>query len=283
VAVLTHGFVGRLAAVVLVIAVGGVGVWAMTRATAEKPSLAAEDIPALQVSAADVQPGSVVPANLTAAGPVAASAPAPATRPQPVARRPSSLIEWANLVAAGTGIPEPAVLAYGNAELAVRASQASCRLSWATLAGIGRVESDHGQFGGAVLLPNGEESKPVIGVPLNGSAGVQNLPASDGGALAGDPVYAHAVGPMQFLPSTWYVWAADALGNGHPDPENINDAALAAGRYLCADGRDLSTPTGWWSAVLSYNNSVQYAQKVFGVADGYAQAALQALSASSQG
>lgn len=192
-------------------------------------------------------------------------------------RQPSTLTEWADLVAAGTGIPEPAVWAYGNAELVLRAVQPGCHLSWATLAGIGRIESDHGRYGGAVLLPNGEESKPVIGVPLDGSDGVRAIPAGDGGALDGDPVYAHAVGPMQFLPSTWYAYASDAVGDGHPDPENINDAALAAGRYLCAAGRDLGAPAGWWSAVLSYNNSVQYAQKVFGAADGYARAALRAL------
>jgi membrane-bound lytic murein transglycosylase B len=271
------GIAGRLIAVVLVLAVGSVGVWAMTRATAAKPSLAAEDIPALQVSAADVQPGSVIPADLTAAGPTAA--PAQPAAPVAKTRQPSSLTGWASLVSAATGIPEPAAWAYGNAELALRATQPSCHLTWVTLAGIGRVESDHGQYGGAVLLPNGEESRPVIGIPLDGSAGVRSVPDTDHGALDGDPVYDHAVGPMQFLPSTWYGYASDALGNGHPDPENIDDAALAAGRYLCAAGRDLGTPTGWWSAVLSYNDSVQYAQKVFGVADGYARAAAQALSA----
>jgi membrane-bound lytic murein transglycosylase B len=35
----------------------------------------------------------------------------------------------------------------------------------------------------------------------------------------------------------------------------------------------MSGAQGWWSGILSYNNSTEYAQKVFGLADGYAKAA----------
>jgi membrane-bound lytic murein transglycosylase B len=67
------------------------------------------------------------------------------------------------------------------------------------------------------------------------------------------------------------------MGTTTPDPENINDAALTAAKYLCAQGRDLSTPVGWWAAIMSYNASIDYVQKVFGVADNYARTALKAL------
>jgi membrane-bound lytic murein transglycosylase B len=59
-----------------------------------------------------------------------------------------------------------------------------------------------------------------------------------------------------------------------PDPQNIDDASLTAARYLCADGRDLARPQGWWDAVLSYNNSVDYGQQVFSAADAYARASV---------
>ena len=56
------------------------------------------------------------------------------------------------------------------------------------------------------------------------------------------------------------------------DPNNIFDAALAAGRYLCAGGRDLATGPGWRAAVLSYNNSDEYGRRVYAAADSYASA-----------
>ncbi|HEX3789961.1 MAG TPA: murein transglycosylase, partial [Pseudonocardiaceae bacterium] len=204
------------------------------------------------MTAAQVQPGSAIPVSLTAAEPQAQHN--STSTNTSTGGQPGSLTDWANKVAAATGIPEPAVWGYGNAELAMRTEQPACQLSWATLAGIGRVESDHGQFGGAHLLPNGEESKPVIGIPLDGTGGNRAIPDTDHGALDGDPVYDHAVGPMQFLPSTWveYASAADAsAGNGKADPENINDAAITAARYLCVGGRDMGTASGWWSGLLS--------------------------------
>jgi len=88
-------------------------------------------------------------------------------------------------------------------------------------------------------------------------------------------VWDHAVGPFQFIPSTWLRWKADGNGDGVADPQNIDDAALAAGRYLCAGGKDLATGSGWWQAILSYNNSVAYVQNVFTAADGYARATVR--------
>ncbi|HEX4221260.1 MAG TPA: murein transglycosylase [Pseudonocardiaceae bacterium] len=254
---------GRLVAVVAVLGLGTVGVLVLTRATTPAGELSAADIPALQLKPAHVQPDTSVPAVLTAADPVSTA--------------PTTLTDWAQKVSAATGIPEPAAWAYGNAELATRANDAGCQLTWATLAGIGRIESNNGQFGGASLRPNGEETKPIIGVPLDGTGGNADIPDTDHGALDGDPVHDRAVGPMQFLPQTWHEYGQDAMGTTTPDPENINDAALTAAKYLCADGRDLSTPVGWWAAIMSYNASIDYVQKVFGVADNYARTALKAL------
>lgn len=261
----------RLAVVLAVLAVAGGGVWAITKASAPAASPTTTEIPALQVKAADVQPGSVVPAGGAVAGGADQQ-----TSPQQVRQRttgPDTLAKWADQVAVVSGVPARALAAYGNAELAMRAVQPGCKISWATLAGIGRIESDHGRYGGAVLGADGRPSKPIIGVPLDGSAGVQAIGDTDGGRFDGDPSVDRAVGPMQFIPGTWRKWASDGNGDGLGDPQQIDDAALAAARYLCAGGRDMGTPVGWWAGILSYNNSTEYAQKVFGLADGYAKSA----------
>src|SRR6202020_1006048 len=72
-------------------------------------------------------------------------------------------------------------------------------LSWTVLAAIGQIESADGQ----------------------------NMGPSTAGAL----------GPMQFLPSTWKLWGIDGFGTtGQPDIMNPYDAVPSAARLLCADG-----------------------------------------------
>ena len=262
------GVAGRLAVAVFVLAVAAGSVLVVRSALTPPPGPPAPEIPAEQVTAAAVEPNSVVPAQ----GADTAVAP----RPQAVQSGADPLRVWAEKLAGPTGVPARALMAYGNAELVVRSSTPGCHLSWATLAGIGRVESDHGRYAGAALGEDGLPSKPVIGVPLDGSAGVKAIADTDGGRYDGDPSVDRAVGPMQFIPATWRTWSSDANLDGRGDPQQIDDAALAAGRYLCAGGRDLGTPTGWWAGVFSYNNSVPYGQKVFGLADGYARAGASA-------
>lgn len=180
--------------------------------------------------------------------------------------------QWADRVATVVDIPARAIVSYVNADLAMRQHQPSCRISWATLAGIGRIESDHGRYGGRFLREDGRPSSPIVGVPLDGTPGLRLVPDTDGGALDGDPQHDRAVGPMQFIPGTWRKWATDGNGDGKGDPQNLDDAAMAAARYLCSDGRDMSTGPGWWAAVMSYNSSVEYGQKVFALAETYAAA-----------
>ena len=165
-----------------------------------------------------------------------------------------------------TGVPARALQGYGYAEIVLHSETPGCHLGWNTLAGIGMVESDHGRYGGAALTALGTESKPVIGPALDGSAGRKDLPAADHGLLTGDPVHDHAVGPMQLLPESWQQYADPGAS-----PQNIDDAAIAAGRYLCADGRDLTTANGWLTAILAYNHSTAYADLVYHYADAYAK------------
>ncbi len=191
--------------------------------------------------------------------------------PAPLVHVPQSRDQWVSSSAAATGIPARAVLAYGNATLAIDVEDPGCRLGWPTLAGIGGVESGHGTHGGATLRDDGRTTIPIVGPALDGSPGRAAISAgADSAAWHGDPVWDHAVGPMQFIPSTWRRWAADGDGDGVADPQDIDDAALAAARYLCAGSRDLSTWDGWHAAVLSYNHSEAYAEQVFRWASGYA-------------
>lgn len=188
--------------------------------------------------------------------------------------RADNVAEWAAKLSAKTEIPERSLVAYAHAELATRASTPDCKITWATLAGVGRVESHHGRYGGTRIGDDGVLEPPIIGIPLDGSPGVRAIPDTDGGRLDGDKQWDRAVGAMQFLPTTWARWSLRANGDGAaPDPQNIDDAALSAARYLCASGGDLSSAVGWWQAVLTYNESTEYGRNVFSGADAYAKAA----------
>jgi hypothetical protein len=104
---------------------------------------------------------------------------------------------------ASSGLPVSAARAYRRAAEYVAATDPSCGLHWSVLAGIGRVESNHGRFAGAVLGSDGRSRPPVIGIPLDGTHDTALIPDTDRGLLDGDTVYDRAVGAMQFIPSTW--------------------------------------------------------------------------------
>ncbi len=207
-----------------------------------------------------------------------ADAPAPAQPRAPGAPRTS--VPWTVEVSARTDVPARALRAYADATLATDVETPGCGLGWTTLAAIGAVESGHGTFGGATLLDDGRPSRPVVGPALDGRPGLAALPADPGGtAWHADPVWDHAVGPLQFLPSTWQRWAADGDDDGVADPHDLDDAALAAARYLCAGGRDMTGASGWRAAVLSYNRSDEYAAQVLAQAEAYARRSTAATEA----
>lgn len=183
-------------------------------------------------------------------------------------RPADALADWAGQVSGRTGIPAVALQAYGYAELVLANTTPGCQLRWTTLAGIGKAESDHGRAH-ATLNADGKVSPPIIGPALTGTGSVRAVPDTDGGKLDGDPTWDHAVGPMQFIPATWTQYAVDADRDGVADPQDIDDAALAAARYLCAGDRNLAEPGGWWAAVLAYNTVQQYANEVFDAAEDY--------------
>ena len=75
-----------------------------------------------------------------------------------------------------------------------------CHISWTLLAAIGRVESNHGRFGGAQLGSDGVSRPEIRGPQLDGAGAFAAIADSDHGTLDRDKVWDRAVGQMQFLP-----------------------------------------------------------------------------------
>nr|WP_179282786.1 murein transglycosylase [Rhodococcus sp. 15-1154-1] len=217
----------------------------------ETPAPIADDTEAQPVAAAETPV------------PQAAPVPAPAPEIPPTPELPTSL------AASPIAIPTVNVSAYKNAERILAETQPGCGISWTIIAGIGRVESTHANNGKADDL--GQLLEPILGPRLDGSLAGNNVIAdTDGGALDGDTNFDRAVGPMQFLPETWNRYKADGNGDGISDPQNLYDAALATGDYLCDGGlnlRDLGQTT---KAILRYNNSMAYVANVLAWSTGYA-------------
>jgi hypothetical protein len=106
-------------------------------------------------------------------------------------------------------------------------------LSWTVLAAIGQIESADGQ----------------------------NMGPSTSGAL----------GPMQFLPSTWATWGINGFGDtGSPNIMNPFDAVPSAARMLCADGAT-SGAQGLRQAIFDYNHANWYVDEVLTLAAEYAR------------
>ncbi|MFF4354170.1 lytic murein transglycosylase [Streptomyces sp. NPDC001530] len=160
---------------------------------------------------------------------------------------------------AEAGIPATVLDAYKKAEASLRESKPGCNLPWQLLAAIGKVES--GQARGGRVDASGTTYSPILGPVLDGN-GFANISDTDNGAYDGDSTHDRAVGPMQFIPSTWDWAGRDGNGDGKKDPNNIYDAALAAGHYLCRFNHDMSVQSQMNASILSYNNSTAYLNTV---------------------
>lgn len=197
--------------------------------------------------------------------------PVPAVDTYADGRPADALHEWAAERAPKLGIPVTALEAYAYAARVAEVENPDCHLTWTTLAGIGMVESHHGNYRGAMVAANGEVTPPIRGMRLDGSSGNLEISDTDSGLLDGDDELDRAMGPMQFIPETWRLYGVDANGDGKAHPDNIDDAALSAAGYLCYTGKDLATPRGWMNGLRAYNYSEQYARTVRDWATAYAE------------
>lgn len=166
-------------------------------------------------------------------------------------------------------VPAEAQLAYETAAQNIATSSAACNLKWSLLAAIGRVTSDHGRVGNRTLTNGAVVTPPLVGVELNGAPGVSNVLDTDGGTLDGDAKFDRAIGPMQLLPAVWQEFAEDADRDGKKDPQNIFDAALTAGKFLCSGNLDLSTEQHKKQALVRYDKTAGFAEQVVKVATAY--------------
>ncbi len=172
-------------------------------------------------------------------------------------------------------IPPRMLTAYKKAVQQVGKHAPKCRgMRWPILAGIAKVESNHAV--GRNISARGDIRPKIYGVLLNGSGAGGNtsvFPDTDGGKWDGTAQAERAVGPFQFLPSTWDSVGKDANGDKQADPHNADDAALGAALYLCGNGRDLAKRSQLKSAVFQYNRSNAYVSNVLGWIDQYTAAA----------
>ncbi len=163
-----------------------------------------------------------------------------------------------------------AVDAYHNAVSIAARRWPECRISWHQLAGVGRVESFHGQFGASSLDRSGNAAPTILGPQLNGERWLA-IDDTDLGLLDDDLEWDRAVGPMQFIPTSWATFGADGNGDGQEDPNNLYDSALAAADHLC--GTDLDQPDRFRKALLGYNRSARYGSDVIRFSTEYAELA----------
>ena len=169
-------------------------------------------------------------------------------------------------------IPGRALTAYQRAETVIRQADPTCNLTWQLIAAIGKVESNHGRFGGSLMTADGVVHPAILGPRLTGHGATSRIDDTDAGLLDGDTAVDRAVGPMQFIPSTWTVVGVDADGDGRRDPQDIDDASLATAVYLCSGTDDLATSAGQRAAVHRYNHSAAYVDLVLDIMAGYLHA-----------
>lgn len=196
---------------------------------------------------------------------------APASVSSPDTLAPAAQGDTGSIIATAStsGIPSAALAAYQRAEAVINSADKSCELPWQLIAAIGRVESDHGRFGGNTLSDDGVAQPGIYGIALNGKNNTQNIADTDAGLYDNDTLYDRAVGPMQFIPSTWSVVGVDGDNDGKRNPQDIDDAALASSVYLCSGDDDLSTDQGQRASVYRYNHSNDYVDLVLSIMKAY--------------
>ena len=175
-----------------------------------------------------------------------------------------------------TGPPPPPAIPAVALDAYARAGRPCPGVDWATLAGIGKVETDHGRIFGGSLDTDGNVTPQILGPPLDGTGVRGNttpLPAGDWTGQYGiEGQWLQAVGPMQFLPDSFEIHGADGNDDDVADPHNIYDAVASAVALLCDRPVEEGQPLE--DVLLRYNNSTEYQRQVVGWANRYRNATL---------
>lgn len=168
------------------------------------------------------------------------------------------------------GLSDTMLQAYTRAVTLSAQDLPGCRgLTWSMIAALAQVESS--QAAGHQISTDGKVTPPIYGPRLDGSTpGTEVIKDTDHGVLDGDTAYDRAVGPLQILPSTWTANAVDAVGDGHPDPQNVYDATATAAALLCGTGAvDLTDRAQLSARILAYNHSQTYVSAVLSWIDDF--------------
>lgn len=161
--------------------------------------------------------------------------------------------------------------AYFRAAVSMADRRPSCGISWDQLAGVGLIESRHGSFGGSEVGPDGQTTKEILGPVLDGDP-FAAIADTDGGALDGNTEWDRAVGPMQFIPSSWGIYGLDGNGDEIANPHNLYDAAYAAAEHLCRGHARLQNDANYRQSLFGYNRSAVYGSDVMAARSRYAAA-----------
>lgn len=185
----------------------------------------------------------------------------------------------------GGRIPLVAYDAYVSAERNATSIAETCSVDWAVVAGIAQVESRHGRIDDEHRLDeDGTVEPPIRGRQLDGTRGTQTILDTDDGQLDGDPDWDRAMGPLQFIPTTWRELGRDGNDDGAADPDNLYDAALTAVAHLCLrEPGDYSARSELRRALIAYNASGRYADDVLRWVDRYRSEPLDAILEASPG
>lgn len=171
------------------------------------------------------------------------------------------------------GIPPVMLDAYVDAATATGRLRPDCvNMRWQVLAGVGKVESDHARHSGNTVTADGDVQPPILGPRLDGSDGTQRIEDTDNGRWDHDSTFDRAVGPLQFIPTTWNALGGDGNRDGLADPNNAYDATRAAVLHLCGNQpRDFNRDADLKEALHEYNPDPDYAPNVMRWIEHYDQ------------
>ena len=142
---------------------------------------------------------------------------------------------------AAAGIPDPALAAYQRAAVVIDTADLTCHLDWPLLAGIGQVESDHGQVGGSVLDSDGVGHPSILGPRLDGQHGTSLVRDTDAGRLDGDRRSTGRSGPCSSCrrPGPWSRSTATTTA---PATSRTSTTPPSGPRSTCAPATATSRP-----------------------------------------